>query len=495
MKISASNKGLFETGADIYIVPVFKGLKKQFPSGIYGGLSAKINTLYNSGAIKDEYKKKTVYSPELKGQMKKILFLGLGEIEKLNFEKIREAAGFAIKEAKALGSKTAASAAFASDEKGFIAQVEGFLLADYVYDELKTGKKDEQMSTMVIASPGFSSKKVIDETSVVVEAVFFAKDLMNGPGNYTTPSKIAQSASASAKLSKKIKIKIFGLNEIKKMGMGAFYSVAKGSQEPAKFIVAEYKGAAASKKPVVFVGKGITFDSGGISLKPQTGSLSVIEDMKFDMSGAAAVLGLMRIIAIRKLPINAVFLAPAAENLPSGSAYKPGDVLTSLSGQTIEVISTDAEGRLLLCDALYYAQRYKPALIVDIATLTGACVFALGKYATGLMANENEFTEYMKKAGEDTGERVCQLPMLEEYSWSLKSKYADMKNIGSGGAGTIIAALFLQKFTGDYPWIHLDIAGTAYGIKDKSYIPDGVAATGVRLLYDFTKKILKGGLV
>lgn len=490
MKISASNKGLFDTVADIYIVPVFKGLKKQFTTQLYGGLAAKINVLYNTGAIKDEYKKKAFFSPELKGQMKKIFFIGLGEMEKLDFEKIREAAGFAVKEAKALGARTAASAAFADNEKGFTAQVEGFLLANYAYDELKT-KKDEPLNTMVIVSAGINAKKVIDETSVVADAVFFAKDLMNGPGNLTIPAKIAAAAAQSAKLSKKIKIKIFELADIKKMKMGAFYSVAKGSTEPAKFIVAEYKGSSLSKKPVVFIGKGITFDSGGISLKPPAN----MEDMKFDMSGAAAVLALMRILAIRNVPINAVFIAPVTENLPSGRSYKPGDVLTAMSGKTIEVISTDAEGRLLLCDSIFYAQKYKPALIVDIATLTGACVVALGKYATGLMSNENDFTEVMKKAGEDTGERVWQLPMFEEYAEFLKSKYADIKNIGSEGAGTIAAGLFLKEFTGGYPWIHLDIAGTAYGVKNKSYIPDGVAATGVRLLYDFTKKILKGGLV
>jgi leucyl aminopeptidase len=491
MKISASNKGLFEASADIYIIPVFKDSKKQFSQNVFGRLGAKINALYDSGAVKDEYKKKTVFSPELKGRMKKILFIGLGEAEKLDLEKIREASGFAVKEAKALGAKTAASISFASGEKGFTAQVEGFLLADYVYNELKTGKKEEQLESLVIASGGLSAGKVIEETSTVVDAVFFAKDLMNGPGNYTTPAKIAGSAAKIAKFSKKISIKIFESAEIRKMGMGAFYSVAKGSAEPAKFIVAEYKGASKSKKPAVFVGKGITFDSGGISLKPPAN----MEDMKFDMSGAAAVLALMKIIALRKLPINAVFIAPVTENLPSGRSYKPGDVLTSMAGKTIEVISTDAEGRLILCDALYYAQRYKPAVIVDIATLTGACVVALGKYATGLMSNENDFTEVMKKSGEDTGERVWQLPMLPEYAETLKSKYADLKNIGADGAGTIIAGLFLKEFVGDYPWIHLDIAGTAYGVKNKSYIPDGVAATGVRLLYDFTKKILKGGLV
>jgi len=183
------------------------------------------------------------------------------------------------------------------------------------------------------------------------------------------------------------------------------------------------------------------------------------------------------------------------ENLPSGKSYKPGDVLRSMSGKTIEVISTDAEGRLILCDALYFAQRYKPAFIVDIATLTGACVVALGHYATGLMGNDPQMLEMMKKSGETTGETVWELPMLEEYAETLKSKYADIKNVGEGGAGTSCAGIFLREFVGDYPWVHLDIAGTAYGIKNKSYIPDGVAATGIRLMYEFVKKALKGGVL
>jgi leucyl aminopeptidase len=318
---------------------------------------------------------------------------------------------------------------------------------------------------------------------------------MNGPGNYSTPAKIADAAKKVAAGDKRIKLKVYSLEEAKKMGMGSFYSVAKGSEEPAKFIVAEYKGAPASKKKGVFVGKGITFDSGGISLKPQVSGSSMIEDMKFDMSGAASVIALMKIISGLNMKINAVFIAPVTENLPSGKAYKPGDVLTSMSGKTIEVISTDAEGRLILCDALYFAQKYSPAFIVDIATLTGACVMALGHFATGLMGNDETIKTMMKKAGETSGETVWELPMLEEYAETLKSKYADIKNIGEGGAGTSVAGLFLKEFVGDYPWVHLDIAGTAYGIKNKSYIPDGVAATGVRLMYEFTKNAVNGGVL
>jgi leucyl aminopeptidase len=494
MKITSADKKLFEIDADIYVVPVIKGLNKQFSEGVYSPLGAKINSLVGSGSIDPGYRKKSVYTFEVKGSLKKIFFIGLGEAEKLNFEKLREAAGFSLKEIKSLGAKTCASLAFLKSSADFKAQLEGFVLADYIYTEFKTGKKEPQLSAVTFASNGLNLDKVIKEVGIVTDAVFFAKDLMNGPSNYTTPARIALAAKDSAKLSKKTSIKVYELDEIKKMGMGAFYSVAKGSDEPAKFIVARYSGAAPSKKPVVFVGKGITFDTGGISLKPQSSAMSAIEDMKFDMSGAASVIALLRIVSAMALKVNAVFIAPVTENMPSGKAYKPGDVLKTLSGKTVEVISTDAEGRLILCDALTYALRYKPALIVDIATLTGACVMALGHYATGMMGTDSAAMQLMSKAGDETGERVWELPMLEEYAESLKSKYADIKNIGEGGAGTAIAGLFLKEFTGGCPWVHLDIAGTAYGIKNKPYIPDGTAATGVRLMYEFIKKYISGGL-
>jgi leucyl aminopeptidase len=495
MLVKAVQKKLFDMEADLHIVPVFKGLAKQFSAADYAPLSAKMVSLFASGGIRDEYKKRSFYSFETARGLKKVLFLGLGEKEKLSAEKLREAAGFAVKEAKSLGARTLASMVFSPSQNDFTAQLEGMMLADYSYDEFKAKKDADKISALSFASASLPLKKIIDEIKTVVDAVFFAKDLMNGPGNYSTPSRMALAAKEAAGKDKKITIRVYSLEEAKKMGMGSFYSVAKGSDEPAKFIVAQYRGAPSSKKTGVFVGKGITFDSGGISLKPQVSGASMIEDMKFDMSGAASVIALMKIISGLKLKLNAVFIAPVTENLPSGKSYKPGDVLKSMSGKTIEVISTDAEGRLILCDALYFAWRYKPSFIVDIATLTGACVVALGHYATGLMGNDAQLMEMMKKSGETTGETVWELPMLEEYAETLKSKYADIKNVGEGGAGTSCAGIFLREFVGDYPWVHLDIAGTAYGIKNKSYIPDGVAATGIRLMYEFVKKALKGGVL
>jgi leucyl aminopeptidase len=495
MIVRAVQKKIFETEADLYIIPVFKGEKNRFSPEDYPLFGAKMEAFVDSGGIRDEYKKRSFYSFENSGGVRKIFFLGLGEKGKLNREKIREASGFAAKEAKSLGAANISMALFSPEPDDFKAQLEGFMLADYAYDELKAKKETDKISALTFPDTAVRFENIMSETTAVVDAVFFAKDLMNGTGNYSTPAKIADAAKKAAAGDKRIKLKVYSLEEAKKMGMGSFYSVAKGSDEPAKFIVAEYNGAPASKKKGVFVGKGITFDSGGISLKPQVSGSSMIEDMKFDMSGAASVIALMKIISGLNMKINAVFIAPVTENLPSGKAYKPGDVLTSMSGKTIEVISTDAEGRLILCDALYFAQRYKPAFIVDIATLTGACVMALGHFATGLMGNDETIKTMMKKAGETSGETVWELPMLEEYAETLKSKYADIKNIGEGGAGTSVAGLFLKEFVGDYPWVHLDIAGTAYGIKNKSYIPDGVAATGVRLMYEFTKNAVNGGVL
>jgi leucyl aminopeptidase len=495
MIVKIPGKKLFDIEADIYIIPVFTGGAGVFTAAEYGPLSAEIKRLFSAGGLREEYKKRSFYTFEKGGAVKKAFFLGLGEKEKLTPEKIREASGFAVKEAKSLGAKRIASGLFSQETAHFKAQVEGFMLADYAYDELKEKKDKDKIMSVAFPEAAAGFKKIIDETAVVADAVFFAKDLMNGPGNYTTPSKLADAAKKVSSGDKRIKLRVYSLEEAKKMGMGSFYAVAKGSDEPAKLIVAEYTGAPASKKKGVFVGKGITFDSGGISLKPQATGMSVIEDMKFDMSGAAAVIALMKIISAMKMKINAVFIAPATENLPSGKSYKPGDVLKSMSGKTIEVISTDAEGRLILCDALYFAQKYKPAFIVDIATLTGACVMALGHYATGLMGDGAEVMALMKKAGVTSGETVWELPMLEEYAETLKSKYADIKNTGEGGAGTSCAGLFLKEFTGGYPWVHLDIAGTAYGVKNKSYIPDGVAATGIRLMYEFTKNALKEGVI
>lgn len=271
--------------------------------------------------------------------------------------------------------------------------------------------------------------------------------------------------------------------QAQKMRMGAFLAVAQGSREPAKIIILEYIASRSFGPPLVIIGKGITFDSGGISLKPP----DKMEQMKDDMAGGAVVMGTMQAVAQMKLPLNLVGIIPATENLPGGKAYKPGDVLTSLSGQTIEVISTDAEGRLILADALTYAKRYKPKAIVDLATLTGACIIALGDYVAGIMGNDASLLNSVKSAGEKTGEKVWELPLWEEYFDYLKSDIADFKNVGTRAAGTITGGMFLKKFVNDTPWVHMDIAGPTWYEKDKPYIPKGASGFGVRLLVQFLR--------
>jgi leucyl aminopeptidase len=268
--------------------------------------------------------------------------------------------------------------------------------------------------------------------------------------------------------------------------MGSFLGVAQGSEQPAKFIVLEYKGGKKADKPVVIVGKAITFDSGGISLKPTEG----MEKMKYDMAGGAAVIGAVRAAAALRLPVNLVGIVPASENLPSGKAAKPGDVLTAMNGKTIEIISTDAEGRLVLADALVYAYKnYDPKAVIDIATLTGACVIALGDLAIGLMSTDDKLAKDVLKAGDAVQERLWQLPMWDEFLDAMKGSVTDLKNVGGRSAATVTAGKFLQEFTGKAPWAHLDIAGTAWEEKSHPYRPKGARGTGVRLIVEYLKRL------
>ncbi len=282
---------------------------------------------------------------------------------------------------------------------------------------------------------------------------------------------------------------MLGKNEMKKLGMGALLGVAQGSQEPPALIVLEYRGGRKTEPPVVIVGKGITFDTGGISLKPPAN----MDEMKMDMSGGGVTLGTLQAAAALKLPVNVIGLVPATENMPSGTAIKPGDVLKSMSGKTIEVLNTDAEGRLVLADALAYAARYKPQAVIDLATLTGAVVVALGHSAAAVLGNDETLVKKLITSGESTGERLWQLPLWEEHEKAMKSQLADLKNIaGPGvGAGTITGAAFLKAFAGDQPWAHLDIAGTAWG-DEKPYVPKGPSGFGVRLLVDYLEHVAAG---
>jgi leucyl aminopeptidase len=286
----------------------------------------------------------------------------------------------------------------------------------------------------------------------------FSRDLANLPGNVCTPSYLAKEARGLARKNSRLSCKVLSEAEMKKLGMGSLLSVTAGSVEPAKFIVLEYRGAAASAAPLVLIGKGITFDTGGISLKPP----ATMDEMKFDMSGAASVLGTVRAIAELNPKLNLVALVPTCENMPGGSATKPGDIVTSMSGQTIEILNTDAEGRLILCDALTYAKRFNPAAVIDVATLTGACVIALGKHYSGLLSNSDKLATKLHAAGEAAGDGAWRLPLGPEYSEQLNSNFADFANIGGREAGTITAACFLEKFADGMDWAHLDIAGTAY---------------------------------
>ncbi|MCA1958519.1 MAG: leucyl aminopeptidase, partial [Nitrospira sp.] len=270
--------------------------------------------------------------------------------------------------------------------------------------------------------------------------------------------------------------------DMAKLGMGALLGVARGSHEPPKFIILEYHGARKKNdSPVVLVGKTITFDTGGISLKPAEN----MEHMKADMTGGAEVLAAVRAAARLKLPLNLVGLLPATENMPGGGAMKPGDVVKTLSGKTVEVQNTDAEGRLILADGLAYAARYKPAAMIDVATLTGACVIALGQFAIGMFGTDDTLKESLRKAGQRSGERVWEMPLWEDYFEQLKSDVADMRNIGGRGAGMITAALFLSKFAGDWPWVHLDIASTDWSERERAYVPKGPTGIGTRLLIQY----------
>ncbi len=333
----------------------------------------------------------------------------------------------------------------------------------YRFNQLKSKPDNDQghLRKMVLCidqrTDLAACEAAVQQGQAIANGMSLAKDLGNLAPNICTPTYLAKQAKDLAK-THKMKASVLEEKDMEKLGMGSLLAVAQGSEQPAKLIVLEYHGAAKKEQPYVLVGKGVTFDTGGISLKPA----AEMDEMKFDMSGAASVLGTLRAVAELKLPINVVGIIPTTENMPSGRATKPGDVVTSLSGQTIEILNTDAEGRLILCDALTYAERYNPKAVIDIATLTGACVIALGNFTTGLMSNNDKLAQNLLAAGEQTGDRAWQLPLWDEYQELLKSNFADMANIGGRAAGTISAACFLSRFTGKYHWAHLDIAGTAW---------------------------------
>lgn len=333
----------------------------------------------------------------------------------------------------------------------------------YEFNELKTrDKKKRRLGKLAFTVPSRRelprAEAALNEGRAIANGIRLTRDLGNRPGNICTPAYLARRAVELGKGHRSLTVNVLDEAAMKKLGMGSLLSVTQGSKQPAKLITLEYRGAKKTDKPVLLIGKGVTFDTGGISLKPP----AQMDEMKYDMCGAASVLGTLSAVAELGLAINLVGVIPAVENMPGGRATKPGDIFTSLSGQTVEVLNTDAEGRLILCDALTYSQKFRPEVVIDIATLTGACVIALGKHATGLMSNHEPLAADLLAAGEESCDRAWQLPIWDEYQQQLNSNFADMANIGGRDAGTITAACFLSRFTENYHWAHLDIAGTAW---------------------------------
>jgi len=414
----------------------------------------------------------------------RLLLVGLGKGDKVSAENLRQAGGKAAAYLRDMGMKRVAlsTSVISSLQLSPVDFVEGAMLGLYTYRKYSKEKNKKGIKGITILKR--TSKELTRKlawTRTVASAVWFARDLVNTPSNDMTPSHLAKAAS-SLKL-KNLSVKVLEGKDARRLGMGSYLSVAKGSDEPPKFIILEYKGARGA--PLVLIGKSITFDSGGLSLKPSEG----MEKMKYDMAGGAAVLGIVKVAAEFKLPVNLVGILPAAENLPGGSATRPGDIVRAINGMTVEITNTDAEGRLTLADAIGYAKRFKPKAIIDVATLTGACSIALGSEAIAMMGNDRGLLDALKKSAEETYERVWEMPLFEEYKEYVKSDVADIKNTGGRTGSLIASAYFLSEFAEKVPWVHLDIAGTAWLEKERPYMPKGASGIGVRLLSNLLKEM------
>jgi leucyl aminopeptidase len=473
------------------IVGVGKELK--VPAGLPAPASAALKRLLTLGDLKGKADEVHVLYPE-GGAPRRVIAVGLGPLKELQAAGVRRALGRGVRRAQDLKARDAVLVldgfALPGEEEAAVARTAAWVgtLALYKFLELKSPAKPGEQTAFPRLFLACRRPAACARPAAVGEilggAANFARTLGNRPGNQLYPQVLAQEARGLARRHSKISVSVMLPAQLAKAGFGALAAVGAGSAHPPVLIEIKYSGGRPQEAPVALVGKGITFDSGGISLKPA----AKMEDMKFDMCGAAAVLGTLQAAAELNLPVNLVGVIPAAENLPSGSAARPGDVVRSFSGQTVEIVNTDAEGRLILADGLAYALRHEPAQIIDLATLTGAVVVALGNAATGLISNHDGLAAEIILAGEQSGERVWRLPLWDEYRDLLKSEVADLSNMGSRpGAGTIVGGAFLEKFVGETPWVHLDIAGTAYSDGDAIYAK-GATGVGIRLLVEWLEK-------
>jgi leucyl aminopeptidase len=428
-----------------------------------------LSNLFKSGDISSAPGRCVVLTGVPGVKAKRIAVAGLGKVSKYDSKVFRKAVAAGVQALNGSKTKNILNTLTLEPVDGsspyYLARHSVEVLGEtlYRFDEMKSGRKKKPIPLSSyghsIAKRGDAAKAArgAEHGDAIAHGVRVARDLGNLPANVCTPSYLARTAKKLAAGNGKLSTTILNESEMRKLGMGSLLSVTAGTAEPAKLIVMKYKGAG-SEKPVVLVGKGVTFDTGGISLKPGP----AMDEMKFDMCGAAGVIGTMAAVARMKLPMNVNVVVPAVENMPSSTATKPGDIVKSMSGQTIEVLNTDAEGRLILCDALTYSKRFKPAAIIDVATLTGACVVALGAHRTAIMSNDDSLRDEIFAAGESAEDRGWPMPLGDEYAAQLKSNFADMANIGGPGGGAVTAGCFLGKFTDGMNWAHLDIAGTAW---------------------------------
>ncbi|MDY6911946.1 MAG: leucyl aminopeptidase, partial [Chloroflexota bacterium] len=421
-----------------------------------------------------------------------VMVVGLGKKRSFDIERVRRVAAIACKSLRDAGARKVATVLHGAGtgrlapESVAQAITEGSHLGLYSFREHLTkpaGKKDIRELLIVEQAPRKQAqlKAAVKIGNVIAEASILARDMVNQPSNFMTPTDMAQKAREVADKCE-LGIEVLERDAMQELGMGALLGVAQGSQQPPKLIILTYKGNEASDKTLGIIGKGLTFDSGGISLKPS----AKMDEMKGDMAGGAAVVAAMQAIGELKPKINVIGLIPATENLPSGTALKPGDVVKAMNGRTIEVLNTDAEGRLILADALSYAKKLGLSPMVDIATLTGACQVALGDICTGAFGNNQKIIDKMVNSGAETGERIWQMPMYDDYTELIKSDIADIKNTGGRGGGAITAAKFLAEFVGNTPWVHLDIAGTFMLEKGRGYLSKGATGIPVRALINLT---------
>ena len=480
MEIKVKHTDIRQYRTDCAVIPVYEKRRLSAAGKALDELAnGALGRVLRSGDL-DGRRGQSRLLPAMEGlPCARVLLLGLGREKDLNERGFRDAVTLAWRVLQDTGSRDATfylgeSKVGKQGEEWNIYQAARLLrLASYRYTATRSDDRAPKAALRRVVLDVADkrhlprARRALAEGDATGEGMNLARELGNLPGNICTPSHLASEARKLAKGCESMRVQVLDQKAMEKLGMGSLLSVAKGSRQPPRFIILEYRGARGTKakplRPIVLVGKGITFDSGGVSIKPS----AAMDEMKFDMCGAASVLGTFRALAQLQPKVHVVGLVPSCENMPDGAANKPGDVVTSMSGKTIEVLNTDAEGRLILCDALTYAEKYQPRAVIDIATLTGACVVALGKHATGMLGNDERLMHELERHGQDTGDRVWQLPLWEEYQDQLKSNFADIANIGGRDAGTITAACFLSRFTEKMKWAHLDIAGTAWHSGEK----------------------------